>query len=650
MKPNFDAPRSRDAGTDAPQLEGRESEFSRILGKMLGRRRFLNVATTGAAAAAAGAGLGCVATGPRPGAAAGSAVGRALDFTPIPPYTGAGVVVPEEYSHYVLASWGQPLNSHANTPKDPVERQRSAIGENNDGMECFTLADDSGDGERVLLALNNEYTDPRNFYSPVRKPSHQQIRVGQLAHGVSIFEIEKNDRNQWQPRRGSKYNRRITPETPMDITGPARGHALMRTVADPSGTSVLGTFNNCGCGRTPWGSYLTCEENIHLYFSDDRGTASATDRRYGIPSDFHRWNELDRRFDVSSDEGRNEAHRFGYVVEIAPRDPKSTPRKLTALGRLKHENAELVVTEGGRGPVVVYMGDDERGEYLYRFVSAQRYEDLQKSPWELLEKGRLYAARFDDQGNGEWLELSPKATGMSEAEICIFTRMAADRVGATTMDRPEWVAAHPARAELYCSLTNNKNRGPGKTNEGGQSMEVNPANPRSSNHYGHVIRWRPAAENHLARRFSWELFALCGSKSKGKPPPSVRIDLQNLFNAPDGAHFDAQGRLWLQTDGEDSNSDGYQDHGNNQMLVVAPDQSADQDGGQIRRFMAGPKGCEVTGLSWSPDRRTMFVGIQHPSGTEFNPIADDAEYVDRPSAVSRSAVIAIHRKDGGEIG
>ena len=245
----------------------------------------------------------------------------------------------------------------------------------------------------------------------------------------------------------------------MEITGPARGHDMMKTAADPAGTTSLGTWNNCGNGRTPWGTYLACEENFNGYFSSSDPDFPLTDayKRYGIEAEdrSYGWAMTDERFDLSKHP--NEPHRAGYVVEIDPLDLASTPKKLTALGRFKHENAEVTLAADGR--VVVYLGDDERGEFLYKFVSDAIYTQGGDNR-DLLESGTLSVARFADDGSGEWVALTPESTGMaSQAEICIYTRQAASAVGATTMDRPEWVAANPARAEAYCCLTNNKNRG-----------------------------------------------------------------------------------------------------------------------------------------------------------------------------------------------
>ena len=344
---------------------------------------------------------------------------------------------------------------------------------------------------------------------------------------------------------------------------------------------------------------------------------------------------VDERFDVSKHP--NEANRAGYVVEIDPFNPNSKPRKLTALGRFKHENAEVVIAANGH--VVVYMGDDERGEFLYRYVSDAKYS-LNGDNSGLLENGKLYVAKFSDDLRGEWIELTPASTGMaSQAEICIHTRQAASAVGATTMDRPEWVAVNPNKVEAYVALTNNKNRGI-KPNEGGDDASVNGPNPRAGNNYGQIVRWTPDNGDHTANGFAWNIFALAGNPlvHSDANAGSANINSGNLFNSPDGLRFDGNGFLWIQTDGNYSNKEDFDGMGNNQMLV------GDTQTGAIERFLVGPNECEITGITWSTDRRTAFVGVQHP-GEEGG-----SHWPDGGDSVPRSAIIAVRRDDGGIIG
>jgi len=335
----------------------------------------------------------------------------------------------------------------------------------------------------------------------------------------------------------------------------------------------------------------------------------------------------------------NEPHRAGYVVEIDPLDPDSTPKKRTALGRFKHENAEVVIAANGQ--VVVYMGDDERGEFIYKFVSAGKFSAAGDNT-NLLEEGKLFAARFNEDQTGEWMELNPETTGLSsQAEVCIRTRIAGSAVGATTMDRPEWVASNPNKAEVYCALTNNKNRGI-KPNKGGDETPATGPNPRPENKYGQIVRWVPDDGDHTATGFTWDLFVLAGNPGvHGNTDPNAgsrNITTGNMFNSPDGISFDDNGFLWIQTDGKYSNKDEFAGMGNNQMLV------GDTETGQIERFMVGPKECEVTGITWSADRRTMFVGIQHPGEK------GDSNWPDGGRSAPKSAVIAVKRDDGGLIG
>ncbi len=562
-----------------------------------------------------------------------------MAFQAVPANTLDTVTVPKGYNWHTVVKWGEPLWSHG-VEFDQATRgtgisQETAFGDNNDGMSLFTS------GNRHVLAVNNEYTNRSIIYGnrQTKLPEGaDDVRKGKAAHGVSVMEL-RNNGGRWSVVKDSPYNRRITADTPIVITGPARGHALLKTEADPAGTTVLGTYNNCGNGRTPWGTYLACEENFNGYYasSDDMFEPTAEMKRYGVgKKDWgYAWSTADDRFDISKHP--NECNRFGYVVEIDPLDPTSTPRKLTALGRFKHENAEVVVANNGQ--VVVYMGDDERGEFIYRFVSDGRYA-VGGDNSGLLDAGTLSVAKFNDDLSGEWLDLTPESTSMASlAEICIHTRQAASVVKATTMDRPEWVAANPNRAEIYCCLTNNKNRGK-KPNKGGDPTPVGGPNPREGNKYGQIVRWRPDAGDHTSSTFTWDLFVLAGNPTvhQDDRKGSQNVDRDNMFNSPDGMAFDTTGLVWIQTDGNYSDKDDFAGMGNNQMLV------ADPDSGEIKRFMVGPRECEVTGITWSPDKRTVFVGIQHPGEK------GDSHFPDGGASVPRSVVIAISRDDGGLIG
>ena len=619
-----------------PEDEAQEQEcatdFERIAERAIARRGFLGGAVAfGASAFVAGVGT----LAPK----SASAKVAWLDFEPVAANSLDTVTVPKGFQWHRVISCGDPLWS-SGVAFDQATRgsgasQEKAFGDNNDGMSLFSI------NGRSVLAVNNEYVNNRIFFGnrPGGKPENSDdTRKAKAAHGVSIVEIEQNGQY-WRVVKDSPFNRKITADTPMEITGPARGHDWMKTAADPNGVVALGTWNNCGNGETPWGTYLTCEENFNGYFStgDADYKRPAAFKRYGIKTKDrgYDWAKYDERFDLARHP--NEPNRFGYIVEIDPANPNSTPKKRTALGRFKHENAELVIARGGQ--VVVYLGDDERGEYLYRFVSTGRFTPGGDNS-NLLEDGALFAAKFSDDGTGEWVELTPASTGMkSKAEICIHTRMAASAVKATTMDRPEWVAANPNGNEVCCALTNNRNRGR-KPNAGGDATPVSGPNPRAANNYGQIVRWAPENGDHTSTKFSWSLFVTAGNPTVHKDAyaGSKNVTADNMFNSPDGLKFDRQGGLWIQTDGNYSNKGDFAGQGNNQMLL------GDTRTGEIKRFMVGPKECEITGICWSADRRTMFVGIQHPGEK------GDSHFPGGADTVPRSSVIAVTRNDGGLIG
>jgi len=616
-----------------------ETDFDRVAEKFLSRRGFLKgSALLGASALALGTG----AFGMREAQAAAGANG--LAFEPVAASTDDAIAVPKGFKADVLVRWGDPLWTQGvdfdHASRGTGATQALAFGDNTDGMETFTTADG-----RTILAINNEYTNRAIIYGnrdSKRPETADDVMKGKAAHGVSVIEVAEQG-GRWGVVVDSPYNRRITADTPVELTGPAAGHDLLKTAFDPTGTRSLGTWNNCGSGKTPWGTYLTCEENFNGYFSSSEAVQDQKPialpegfSRYGIgPKDWgYGWAMADERFDIAKHP--NEPHRAGYIVEIDPLDPTSTPKKHTALGRFKHENAELVVADNGQ--VVVYLGDDERGEFLYRYVSNGKYAEGGNTD-DLLVDGKLYVAKFSEDGKGEWIALTPESTGMDEALIRIHTRQAGSAVGATTMDRPEWVAANPMMAEVYCCLTNNKNRGV-KPNAGGDETPAFGPNPRAKNNYGQIVRWRPAGGDHTAAGFDWDLFVMAGNPTVHNDAyaGTGNVTADNMFNSPDGLRFDSQGGLWIQTDGNYSNAKDFAGMGNNQMLF------ADPESGQIRRFLVGPKECEITGLTWSPDRKTMFVGIQHPGekGGSHWPEGGDA--------VPRSAIVAITRADGGPVG
>ncbi|WP_172329611.1 PhoX family phosphatase [Mangrovicoccus sp. HB161399] len=603
-----------------------ENDFDRVVERAMSRRGFLGaVLAFGSGAAVFGSGLMSSTTAAR--AQAGS-----FKFAPIGIATDHEIHVPEGYRWKPLVKWGQALFSEAEGAYSaetgvPVEMSDKVFGENTDGMETF-----EADGH-VLLAINSEYVNPKiNLPADSEGMPKNAGEVAMLKNmqGVTVLEIAPQGES-WEVVIDSPYNRRITHETQMVMDGPAAGSDLVRTNADPEGMNPKGTMNNCGSGKTLWGTYLTCEENFNGYFGTT-GEMPQNEgiKRYGIGAEGrYAYEKFDARYDLSKEP--NEPHRHGFVTEIDPADPDSTPVKHTALGRFKHENAEMVQAADGR--IVVYMGDDERGEFMYRYVSNGTWAEGQPTDG-LLSDGTLYVAKFNDDQTGEWLALTPETTGMALEEILVFSRMAGSKVGATTMDRPEWIAANPLKPEAYCALTNNKNRGL-KPNAGGDETPVGGPNPREANNYGQIVRWQPAGGDHGADTFAWDLFVMAGNPEAGEGAykGSENVTAGNMFNSPDGMAFSSDGMLWIQTDGDDSNEGEFAGMGNNQMLVGNPET------GEIARFLTAPNGAEVTGLTWSPDGKTAFVGIQHPGGAW-------PDGAGKP----RSAVIQVWREDGDVIG
>ncbi len=577
-----------------------------------------------------------------------------LGFKAIPASTADTVQIAAGYTATVFAPWGTPLFA-GDAPwktdaSDDAAAQARQAGDNHDGIHFFPINGSNGEG---LLVMNHEYTTvDKGAYTWLFGPkgtepwNTDKANKAMNAHGVSVIHIIRNGGGKWEIKRDSPYNRRITASTEMELTGPAAGHDLLKTSADSSGKRVLGTFNNCGNGWTPWNTYLTCEENFNNYFgtgsSEDQRTAAQ--KRYGISAQGseYRWEEFVDRFDYVKEP--NESNRHGWIVEIDPFDPRSTPKKRTALGRFKHENAAYALSADKR--IVVYMGDDQRDDYIYKFVSDGVYREGGDNT-ALLDAGKLYVARFNDgqaggdyMGGGEWLLLDKASNATlaadtqfaSQAEVLIHARLAADAVGATKMDRPEWVSVHPGTGEVYVTLTNHDKR---KT--------VDAANPRPANIYGQIIRWREAGRDAAATKFEWDLFVLAGNPikytdRKDLKSGSANITADNTFNSPDGLAFDSAGRLWIQTDGKYSDSGDYEGQGNNQMLCADPVSK------EIRRFLVGPKECEVTGITFTPDHRCMFINVQHPGE------GGDSHWPDGGSSLPRSATLIITKDDGGVIG
>jgi secreted PhoX family phosphatase len=540
------------------------------------------------------------------------------------------------------------------------------------------------DGKRNagLMCMNHENIQPEFLLAPGLSEA-ERVQKMKNAHGISVIEVRQNAAGRWDVVRPSKFARRITADTPIRISGPAARDAMMKTSADPDGRQVLGTLNNCANGHTPWGTYLTCEENFNGYFqTDSTDPAAITPHmlRYGVgvgPFGYN-WHRVDTRFELAVEP--NESNRFGWVIEIDPRHPHRPPVKHTALGRTKHENAALVLAADRR--VVVYMGDDERNEYIYKFVSRNRYHGNSESGQDLLEEGTLYVAVFapgaapnDAQGTGRWLPLvfgenglTPENGFASQAEVLIKTRQAADRVGATMMDRPEWIAVHPQTKEVYATLTNNNRRGSnppsvnnpnGTTAAGSARPPVDEANPRRNNVYGHVVRWREAGGDPAALTFEWDVYLFAGDPADPGGVGAVASSTNTvgysgfedatfrIFSAPDGIAFDAQGWLWIETDYGPSRTGVQANMGNCHMLL------ADIPTGRIGRFLTGPNGCEITGWTMSPDQKSLFVNIQHPGeGGTVPPTAPNTTTSAWPDngRPARSSTIVITKDDDGVIG
>ena len=644
----------------ADSVRPRGNVFDDLVAARIGRRELLGGSL---GAAALGFLNGCGVSPPAHG-------GPLLGFTSVPISRADAVAVPEGYTWQVVNAWGDPIMPGAPAFKSDASQsaaeQAMQSGMFHDGMHFFPLPKGSTSSTHGLIAINFEYTDD-NLLSPdgMGSWSAEKVQKSKNAHGLGVYEV-RLDGGRWLTVADSRYGRRITADTPFRIQGPAAGHAWMRTAEDPSGTRVRGTFQNCANGYTPWGTYLSCEENFTAYFVNDSGRIPRLQDRYGIPTSKDgwgfRWHEFDERFDAVRHP--NESNRFGWVVEFDPYDPASEPVKHTAMGRIAHEGAALSIARDGR--VVYYMGDDDyrsKFEHVYKFVSRR---PSARGGWaenrDVLDDGTLYAARFNADGSGEWIELVQGRNGLtaergfpSQAEVVIDARTAGDVVGATYMDRPEWLAVHPRTQEVYVTLSNNTARGKGKPLQRAEALGADAANPRAPNLMGHIVRWREAGGDAAATSFRWDVFLQAGEPTHEDPLKRGNVAGGLAFAQPDGCHIDARGVLWIQTDSSAQNmaSGDWKLIGNNQMLA------ADPSTGEVRRFLSGPVGCEVTAVQLTPDLRTMFVNIQHPGEAPLpHPGRNDPA---RPTAISswpdgaaggrpRSATIAIRRRDGGIVG
>jgi secreted PhoX family phosphatase len=551
---------------------------------------------------------------------------RLLGFEAVKVAEGSGPVptISPNYEYKVLIPWGTPIqpggpvyDGDPNT-RPTADEQTKQVGIGHDGMWFFPIGKDNDHG---ILAINHEFGTNTHVLGKKNPDNLEDVRLSQHAHGVSVVEIRKKLNGRWEVVNSNKA-RRIHVNTPVTFTGPVtEDYDLLKT---PAGNQPLGTVNNCANGYTPWGTYLTCEENFNGYFgATGAWTATEAQKRYGFSKTGfgYGWEKFDPRFDLSNGEYKNEENRFGWVVEIDPMNASQTPVKRTALGRFKHEGVGLAVGRGGRA--VCYMGDDERFDYIYKFVSAGNWRRMRARKISPLDEGTLYVAKFNDDGSGEWLELSidnPVLQGKfkDQAEVLTYARLAADALGATPMDRPEWITVAPDEY-VYCTLTNNSDRG--KAGKPGADA----ANPLAPNPDGHIIRWRDD-DKHIGTTFTWDIFVIAQDTH----------GTEDSFASPDGLWADPDGRLFIETDG--AQKDGL----NDQMLV------ADTRTGEIRRLFSGVTGCEVTGITVTPDRRTMFINLQHPG--DGDPTQTNFPAPQGSGKVPRDCTIVITRRNGGIVG
>ena len=609
-----------------------------------------------------------------------------LSFPRVQPSKADAVIVPDGYRADVVIRWGDAL--FADSPvfdaaaiaqgallrAEAPAAQALQFGYNCDGIGLFAL-----DASRQLLCVNHEFPmpvlmfpgwlearDARAIGAFVReRPS--VVSYMQAAVGLSVVELARGAK--WGYARGSRYNRRITSQTAMEITGPARSHALLNPRGERT-PLAFGTLGNCAAGATPWRTYVTSEENVDDYFGN--GAAAKLDaatelvhRRFGLRmrDSAFRWEYADPRFDVAANPA--ELCKFGWVVELDPFDPSSRPKKRTALGRFKHEGATTVLAADGRA--VVYMGDDQEFEYFYKFVSRRRFDATRpEASRDLLDDGTLYVARLDDEGRGEWLplvhgqhpELTPERGFASQADVVLRCREAADRLGATPLDRPEDVAVNPRTGNVYLSCTQNLGRDRGSASVGGRTLDTRTdrASPRAPNTAGHILELIERDSDAAATAFRWEIFLLAGAPSRQELVAALpsehsaslaasatyfggATDADDLsaFANPDNLAFDGDGNLWIVTDGN-------QPGGNNDGCFVCATEGTER--GHVRQFMSGPAGAEVSGCEFTGDGSALFLTLQHPgeAGSATNP---QSHWPDGGEAAPRPSVIAIEPDSRG---
>jgi uncharacterized protein len=564
------------------------------------------------------------------------------------------------YNADILIRWGDAVlrDASAFDPQNQTSAsQAGQFGYNNDFVGYLPI---DGRSDHGLLVVNHEYTigelmfsgiDGDTIKARVDKLTAAQVGVEMMAHGGSVIEI-KREKGKWSVVPGSRYARRITAETEMHFSGPAKGHVRLRTHAEPTGTRVNGMVNNCSGAVTPWGTWLTCEENTNYYFSNKNALATHPDaaslQRYGVPTDASAWAKFHDRFDIGKEP--NEPNRFGWVVEIDPFDPASVPKKRTALGRFKHEGAGNIINSDGR--FVVYQGDDERFDYVYKFVTAGKVDlDSPAANRDILDEGTLHVARFNSDGTGRWLALvhgeGPlvAANGFDDqGDVLIHARLASDLLGATKMDRPEDIEVHPKSNAAYIMLTNNTKR---------TADQVDAANPRPENKYGHIIELKPEGGDHGSPAFTWDILVRCGDPADGPVGATFNplTSRNGWFANPDNCVIDSLGRLWIATDGMSGTSVGRNDG------IFAVETEGPRRG-TSKLFFRVPLGAEMCGPCTTPDLETFFVAVQHPGETDDSTRDAKLSSFDNPSTrwpdfkdgmPPRPSVVAITRKGGGKI-
>ncbi|MDT0344185.1 PhoX family protein [Streptomyces litchfieldiae] len=638
--------------------------FGDLIARAVSRRSLLRAGAVVGVAAGAGGG---VLAGTASAARGGGGGARGLGFEPVAPNTADALTVPPGYRQQVVIRWGDPVLRGA--PEFAPARQTAAAQAAQFGYNCdyMALLDLPRERDARLLVVNHEYTSEEVMfpgYDP-DNPTREQVEIAWAAHGLAVVVLAEHRRSgKLTPVAGHRLNRRITATTPFEFTGPAAGSDLLKTSADPTGTTVLGTLNNCGGGTTPWGTVLSGEENFNQYFGNAASVTDPTTKarlaRYGMSggASERKWERFDQRFDLAAEP--NEVNRHGWVVEIDPYDPTSTPRKLTALGRFKHEAAEPRLTRDGR--VVVYMGDDERFDYFYKYVSTHRMMSgtsrrARRHNRGLLEEGTLYVAKFtgnspaeeidgtgalpedgEFDGSGEWIPLASGdrsfVDGMTAEEVYVFTRQAADKVGATKMDRPEDVEPNPRTGAVYIALTNNTRRG-----AAGQPGP-DEANPRTNNKHGQVVEVMESRNDPSATRFTWRLLLVCGDPNDpGTYFAGFAKDQVSPISCPDNLAFDPHGNLWISTDG---NALGANDG----LFGVALEGS---NRGQVKQFLTVPVGGETCGPIVEEHR--VLVAVQHPGEVDGSSHENPgSHWPDGPGTLPRPSVVNVTRTDGRRIG